>query len=94
MAEQIQPDDLSDAVVRRLKRERNWFATGAVVMIAIAIAVALPRRVQRYRVHKGLNSELLDLQAQIGTLQRTIAETEKNITAAQLEIRNLQTSAR
>jgi hypothetical protein len=86
----VQP---ADATTVRLRRERNGFAVGAVAMIVIAMAIALPRRVQRYRMHKGLNSELLDLQTQIGGLQLNIKEVEKKITAAQQEIQNLRTAA-
>lgn len=63
-------------------------------MIAVAMAVSLPRRVERYRAHKKLNAELLDLQAKIGGLQSTIGEVEKKILATQVQIRVLQTSPR
>jgi hypothetical protein len=81
-------DELAD----RARRQRNWFAVGAVAMFALAMAVSLPRRVQRYRLQYGLNRELIGLQAQIGELQRHITEVEKKITAAQQEIKMLNSS--
>lgn len=94
VTEPSHPENSTAAVVRKLRRERNWFTVGAVGMIAIAMAVSLPRRVQRYRAHKALNTELLDLQAQIGSLQGAIGETQKKIISVQDEIRKLQNAPR
>lgn len=94
MTDHLQPEVVSDTIARKLRRERNWFAVGAVAMIAIAMAVSLPRRVQRFRAHRAMNNELLELQAQIGAAQNGIREVEKKITATQQEIRKLQMSPR
>lgn len=90
----MQRETSPEVVARKLRRERNWFAVGAVAMIAIAMAVSLPRRVQRYRAHKVLNAELLELQSQITGLQSSIGDVQKKIIATQGEIRALQTSGR
>ncbi len=82
-----------DDVAHRLRRDRNRFAVGAVLMIVIAIAIALPRRVRRYHEQKAVNTELLQLQEEIRTTQGNIVEVEKKITAVQLEIKKLQSSA-
>jgi hypothetical protein len=78
--------------VDRLRRERNWFAAAALVLITIAIAVSWPRRLQRHREHLALNTELLDLQARINSMQRTTIDNQKEIISMQDEIRRLQNS--
>jgi hypothetical protein len=79
--------------VDRLRRERNRFAAVALVLVTIAIAVSWPRRLQRTREHRVLNTELLDLQAQINSLQRTTIDNQRAISSLQDEIRRLQTSS-
>jgi hypothetical protein len=93
MAQNAQYDPAFGEVARRLKRDRNRFAVGAVLMIAIAMALALPRRVRRYREQKAVNTELLELQAHIRVMQGRVVEVEQKITATQLEIKKLQSSS-
>lgn len=76
----------------RLRRERNLFAATALLLIAIAMALSWPRHLQRYREHKALNTELLDLQAQINSMQRTTIDNQREITSMQDEIRRFHTS--
>lgn len=76
----------------QLRRERNRFAAAALVLITIAMAVSWPRHLQRHRDHKALNAELLDLQAQINSMQRTTIDNQREIASMQDEIRRFHTS--
>ena len=92
MTDLPKPQTHLNSDVNLLRRERNRYAAAALVLITIAIAVSWPRRLQRYREHKALNTELLDLQAQINSMQRTTIDNQKEIISMQDEIRRLQNS--
>ena len=68
------------------RRERNIFAVVAVVIVALTLAIALPRRVQDYRRLKALNEELINLQHSIGEVQREIVRVQGEILEGQRRI--------
>ena len=70
----------------RLRRERNRFGTCAVLLVAVSLSIALPRKVAQYRQLKRLNEEIVSLQGAIGAANRELGETQREIGVVQQEI--------
>ena len=77
---------LEDEGVRRLRRQRNLFATIAVCSLA-SIGLAVPRKVASYRELKAANAHLVEMQAAIVSTQRQIKMAQEEIQGYQQAIR-------
>jgi hypothetical protein len=74
-----------DASAERLRRQRNLF--GAIAMCSLAsIAFAVPRKLANYRELKAVNAHITDMQSAIVRAQRDITAVEDQIRDVQREI--------
>ncbi len=73
----------------RLRKQRNVFATGAILALLISIGGSLPRFLKNHNEQKQLNEDLISLQSVIVTDQQATRETQAAILKAQQEITEL-----
>jgi len=74
-------------MIRRLKVQRNWYATLAVCSLA-CIGFALPTKIAHYRELKAIDAHLVDLQATIVLYQQRTSVAQNEILKMQQQIRD------
>lgn len=77
------------AQIERWRRQRDFFAVAALVMLLAAIAACLPRAIARRHALNALRGELVELQNSIVGVQQQTRDTQAQLVQVQREIRTL-----
>ena len=78
--------------LHRLRRQRNFLAIAAVLMILISMGISLPRALDRQHKLKALNEELVGLHGLFNAIlsaQQRTGEVQAEIVRTQNEIKVL-----
>jgi hypothetical protein len=82
-------DSIGPADVERLRRQRNYFGTFAVVSLLVSIGGSLPHFLAKHQELDRLNKEIVALQEAIVANQNYTRQAQNAITQTQQEIANL-----